>query len=106
MDHSLPGFSVHGILQAGILEWVAVHSSKGIFPIQGSNSSLLSLLHWWASSLPLAPLGKHTLHMRPELVCTSSFVGDPGITAHEDAHVPDPGSCECGTSQGSADGIK
>ena len=41
MDHSLPGFSVHGILQAGILEWVAVSSSKGIFPIQGSNQRLL-----------------------------------------------------------------
>ena len=29
MDCSLPGFSVHGILQARILEWVAVSSSRG-----------------------------------------------------------------------------
>ena len=29
MDHSLPGFSVHGILQARILEWVAMSSSRG-----------------------------------------------------------------------------
>ena len=29
MDCSLPGSSVHGILQAGILEWVAVSSSRG-----------------------------------------------------------------------------
>ena len=29
MDHSLPGSSVHGILQARILEWVAMSSSKG-----------------------------------------------------------------------------
>ena len=29
MDHSLPGSSVHWILQARILEWVAVPSSKG-----------------------------------------------------------------------------
>ena len=29
MDHSLPGSSVHGILQARILEWVAMPSSKG-----------------------------------------------------------------------------
>ena len=29
MDRSLPGFSVHGILQAGILEWVAMPSSRG-----------------------------------------------------------------------------
>ena len=31
---------------------------QGIFPIQGSNLHLLHLLHWQASSLPLAPLGK------------------------------------------------
>ena len=29
MDYSLPGSSVHGILQARILEWVAVPSSRG-----------------------------------------------------------------------------
>ena len=29
MDHSLPGFSVHGILQARILEWVAIPFSRG-----------------------------------------------------------------------------
>ena len=28
-DCSLPGSSVYGILQARILEWVAMHSSKG-----------------------------------------------------------------------------
>ena len=29
MDSSLPGFSVHGILQARILEWVAISFSSG-----------------------------------------------------------------------------
>ena len=29
MNRSLPGFSVHGILQARILEWVAMPTSKG-----------------------------------------------------------------------------
>ena len=29
MDYSLPGFSVHGILQARILEWIAKPSSRG-----------------------------------------------------------------------------
>ena len=29
VDHSLPGSSVHGTLQARILEWVAVPSSEG-----------------------------------------------------------------------------
>ena len=32
-----PGSSVHGILQARILEWVAISSSRGIFRTQGSN---------------------------------------------------------------------
>ena len=29
MDSSLPGFSVHGILQARILKWVAIPFSRG-----------------------------------------------------------------------------
>ena len=29
LDCSPPGFSVHGILQARILEWVAIHVSRG-----------------------------------------------------------------------------
>ena len=29
MDCRLPGFSVHGICRAGILEWVAISSSRG-----------------------------------------------------------------------------
>ena len=31
VDYSLPGSSVHGILQARILEWVALPSSRGSF---------------------------------------------------------------------------
>ena len=31
---------------------------QGIFPAQGSNPSLLHLLHWQAGSLPLVPQGK------------------------------------------------
>ena len=31
MDCSLPGFSVHGILQVRILEWVAISFSRGSF---------------------------------------------------------------------------
>ena len=40
MDCSPPGSSVHGILQARILEWVAMPFSKGIFLTQGSNLGL------------------------------------------------------------------
>ena len=48
MDHSLPGSSIHGILQARILEWVAMCSSRG------------SSQHWQVGSLPLVPPGKQS----------------------------------------------
>ena len=41
VDCSLPGSSVHGILQATILEWVAISFSRGIFRTQGPNPGLL-----------------------------------------------------------------
>ena len=53
MGCSLPGSSVHGTSQAGILEWVPL-PSPGIFPTQGLNPRLL---HWQADSLPLSHLG-------------------------------------------------
>ena len=52
MDCSLPGSSVHGILQARILEWVTTTSTRG------SKLCLLCLLHWQVGSLPLVPPGK------------------------------------------------
>ena len=58
MDYNLPGFSVHGILQARILEWVVFAVFQGIFSTQGSNPLLLRPLHWQAGSLPPAPPGK------------------------------------------------
>ena len=59
MNCSPPGSSVHEISQASILEWIAISSSRGIFPTQGSNLSLLRLLHWQVDSLPLMPSGLH-----------------------------------------------
>ena len=60
MDCSPQGPSVHGILQARIME-VGCHALlQGIFLIQGSNPCLLHLLHWLVSSFPLAPSGKPT----------------------------------------------
>ena len=41
VDCSPPGSSVHGILQARIVEWVAIAVSRGIFPTQGLNPGLL-----------------------------------------------------------------
>ena len=37
MDYSLPGSSVHGIIQERILEWVAI-SSPGYLPYSGIES--------------------------------------------------------------------
>ena len=61
MDGSLPGFSVRGILQARISEWVSISFSRGLFPTQESNLSLLYLLHWQVGSLPLVPPGMSNL---------------------------------------------
>ena len=59
MDCSPPGSSVHEILQGRILEWVAMTSSKGSsWPRDRTH---VSLLHWQAGSLLLAPPGKPTM---------------------------------------------
>ena len=58
MDCSPPSSSVRGILQARILEWVAMPSSRGSSQPRELNPSLLRLLHWQAGSLPLVTPGK------------------------------------------------
>ena len=60
MGCSPPGYSVHGILQARILECLPC-PPPGIFPTQGSNPCILGFLHWQAGSLPLAPPRKSPL---------------------------------------------
>ena len=78
MDNSLPGSSVHGILQAG----VGCHALlQGIFPTQGSNSRLSCLLHCRAGSLPLAPPGKPSVyyslpHIPPSRAAPQSWLED------------------------------
>ena len=57
MNCSQPGSSVHGISQARILEWGGIFFCGGIFPMEGSNPSLLHLLCWQVDSLPLLPPG-------------------------------------------------
>ena len=59
---SPPSSSVHGILQARILDWIAISFSKGIFATQGSN---VCLLHWQADSLPLSHQGNpYSIHKK------------------------------------------
>ena len=54
MGCSLPGSSVHGILQARILEWVTIPFSRGSSQLRGQ---ILVFLHWQADSLPLSHQG-------------------------------------------------
>ena len=57
MDCSPPGSSVHGILQARILEWVAMPFSR-IFLTQGLNSRLPASPAFQADTLPTEPPGR------------------------------------------------
>ena len=55
MDCSLPGSSVYRILQARILEWVAISFSRGGLPNPGIEPESPALQ---ADSLPSEPPGK------------------------------------------------
>ena len=58
MAYRPPGSSVHEILQARILEWIAISFSRGIFPTQGSNPGL----RLWRQMLYNQPLGSPNLY--------------------------------------------
>jgi len=67
MNCSPPGSSVHGD-SPGKNTGVGCHALlQGIFLMQESNLHFLCLLHWQASSLPLAPPGKPHLYV---YICT------------------------------------
>ena len=56
LNCSPPGSPVHGILQARMLEWVAMPSSRGSSQSRDPNYvSYDCLLHWHTVSLPLTP---------------------------------------------------
>ena len=46
MDCSPPGSSVHGLLQARVLEWVAIPSSRGYYSAIKKNETLPSAAMW------------------------------------------------------------
>ena len=56
MDCSLPGSSIHGILQARILEWVAMPSSRGSSQPRVETMSLL-----------VSCIGRHVLYQQRHL---------------------------------------
>ena len=57
MDCGPPSSSIYGILQARILKWVAMPSSRGSSWPKDGTCGFLCLLQWQAGSLPLAPPG-------------------------------------------------
>ena len=63
MDYSAPGFSVHGILQARILEWVAIPFS-GDLPDPGTEPESPELQ---ADSLPLSHQGSPCCYLKPKV---------------------------------------
>ena len=78
MDGSLPGYSVHEVLQARILEWGCHALLQGIFFTQGLNLYLLCLLLWQAGCLPLEQLGKPIyIDMHTESIFSPSTPTEP-----------------------------
>ena len=69
MDHSPPESSVHGILQARILEWVAMPSSRGSSPPRDrTRVSYVSCIGRWVLY--------HQCHLGSPVVLTQNKVGD------------------------------
>ena len=71
MDCSLPGSTVHGILQARILEWVATPSSMGSSQPKDQTCVSSVYMHWQGDSLPLVHLGSHLGRQRVVVVGAS-----------------------------------
>ena len=60
VDCSLPGSSIHGILQAGVLEWIAL-PPPGDLPNPGTKSESLLSPALVGGSLPIMPPWKPKL---------------------------------------------
>ena len=77
MDCSLPGFSVRGIFQARVLEWVAISFSRGssqardptqVFCVAGRRFTL------WATRKPLKSMSNYLeLYLVQNIPCICSF---------------------------------
>ena len=87
MDCSLPGFSVHGMLQARILEWVAMSSFRGSSALR--DWIRVSCLLFQAGILPL-----HTSWKAPtKRGCPGGLVVRvPGFHCSGTSSIPDPGT--------------
>ena len=86
MDCSPPGFSVHGILQARILEWVVLSSSRRSSWPRGQTfiPSLLCVLNWQMGSIPPESPGKHPATNILNRKCTPGLFGLSSIKNNQD----------------------
>ena len=78
MDCSPPGSSIHGILQARILAWVAMPFLQGIFPLQGSG---YHLSHQGSPDI-YKPLNKHGRFYYYYYIIISHKENTPGDGKH------------------------
>ena len=85
----LPGSSVHGILQARILKWVAIPFSRGIFLTQGLNPGLLHFRQiLYQMSYQRIPYGSVVLsifmlcNQSPEVFILKDWTSDPTKKLH------------------------
>ena len=90
VDCSPPGSSIRRILQARILEWVAMPSSRvSSWPTdrtQRSKTHLLHLLHWQESSLPLEGNGNPLSVLAWRIPGTGEPGGLPSMGSHRVGH--------------------
>ena len=81
MDHSQPGSSVHGIFQAGILEWVAMASSReSSSPRDRICVSQVSYIGKWVLY--------HQEHLGSPPIPYASTSGNPSVLTHPHPTLP------------------
>ena len=88
MDHSPPGYSV----QARILEWVAISSSRGIIWTQGLSLHLLCLLHLLWCLLHWQVVLYHSHHLGSPFCMRCQLILSTSKMAFPDAWEADAGS--------------
>ena len=82
MDCSPPGSSVHGILQARILEWVAISFFRGSFPPRDQTHRSRQLLYHWAIREALSRSSLVFLKFRSANVCGQIIICCGGCPGH------------------------
>ena len=80
MDSSPPGSSVHGILQARILEWIAMHSSRGSFQSRDqTHICYISCISRWVFTRSTTSSVQSLSRVR---LCNPMNCSTPGLPVH------------------------